>query len=47
MAKKFKHQADVDAILAKLKELPDETETSTSQVVERIHGNGDVCEFED
>lgn len=41
MAKKkapFKHQAVVDAIVAQLKQLPDGTETSTSQVVENLYG---------
>ena len=47
MAKKFKHQAVVDAILAKLKELPDETETRTSDIVKELYGKWDVFEFED
>ena len=34
----FKHQSVVDAIVAKLKELPEGTETSTSQVVEMLYG---------
>jgi len=36
--KTFKYQSVVDAIVAKLKELPDGTEISTSQVVEMIYG---------
>lgn len=47
MAKKFKHQAAVDAILAKLKTLPDETETCTSDIVKELYGKWDVFEFED
>lgn len=35
----FKHPEVVDAVVAKLKELPDGTETSTSQVVAMIYGN--------
>ena len=39
MARKFKHQAAVDAILAKLKTLPDETETCTSDIVKELSAN--------
>lgn len=49
MAKKkapFKHQPAVDAIMAKLKELPDGTETSTAQVVEMLYGNMNFTERE-
>ena len=49
MAKKkapFKHQAAVDAIVAKLEELPDGTETSTAQVVEMLYGNMNFTERE-
>lgn len=42
----FKHQCVVDAIVAKLKELPEGTETSTSQVVEMIYGKMDFTERE-
>ena len=42
----FKHQSVVDAIVAKLKELPEGTETSTSQVVEMIYGKTDFTERE-
>ena len=42
----FKHQSVVDAIVAKLKELPEGTETSTSQVVEMIYGKMDFTERE-
>ncbi len=47
MAKvQFKHQSVVDVIVAKLKELPEGTETSTSQVVEMIYGKMDFTERE-
>ena len=47
MAKaQFKHQSVVDTIVAKLKELPEGTETSTSQVVEMIYGKMDFTERE-
>ena len=42
----FKHQSVVDAIVAKLKELPEGTETSTSQVVEMLYGKMDFTERE-
>ena len=42
----FKYQSVVDAIVAKLKELPEGTETSTSQVVEMIYGKMDFTERE-
>ena len=42
----FKHQSVVDAIVAKLKEVPEGTETSTSQVVEMIYGKTDFTERE-
>ena len=42
----FKHQSVVDAIVAKLKELPEGTETSTSQLVEMIYGKMDFTERE-
>jgi len=42
----FKHRAVVDAIVAKLKELPDGTETSTSQVVEMLYGKMKFTENE-
>lgn len=42
----FKHQSVVDAVVAKLKESPEGTETSTSQVVEMIYGEMDFTERE-
>ena len=47
MAKEpFKYQHAVDAIVAKLKELPEGTETSTSQVVEMLYGKMEFTERE-
>lgn len=42
----FKHQSVVDDIVAKLKELPEGTETSTLQVLKMIYGKMDITERE-
>ena len=47
MAKEpFKYQQVVDAVVAKLKELPDGTETSTSRVMEMVYGKWNFTERE-
>ena len=42
----FKYQSVVDAIAAKLKELPEGTETCTSQVMEMLYGKWHFTERE-
>jgi len=41
--RKFKHQAVVDAVLAKLRVTPNGTETSTSELVATVFGN---CKYD-